>query len=393
MAALGVSVKKSIGKGKGLFADVQFGEGDVIFTEKPLVCCQFSWNKAYQYKACEYCMKSMETAEESCRRLAQDETIVLPHKECCTVDKKEHSKCELCATEYCSSHCKQKAAEEYHGMICLSDTNPIKQELEALEDMWRQIHFPPESANIMLVVRMIALVKQSFDKDKIIKAMDGFCCETSIDHDKIVHKLLGSKFYEQINSLRLQLRSTVREDRLEHWYTKDGFHAILAMLGTNQQGIGSSSLSIWVKNCENLDMSEEARSKFDDFVSDLYEKLLCNAGEFLDCDGVGLYSLQSCANHSCVPNAEVAFEHGNNRLTLRAIRSIDKGDEIYISYICGNALNRSRHSRQKFLTENYLFTCNCVKCDEQVNDPDFTSDDSSEGSLSESDSDQSDGHD
>jgi len=28
--------------------------------------------------------------------------------------------------------------------------------------------------------------------------------------------------------------------------------------------------------------------------------------------------------------------------------------------------------------ENYVFTCRCIKCEEQINEPDITSDDDSE---------------
>ena len=37
------------------------------------------------------------------------------------------------------------------------------------------------------------------------------------------------------------------------WFlTSLGFRQLLALLGRNQQGIGTSSLAVWVKNCEAL---------------------------------------------------------------------------------------------------------------------------------------------
>ena len=45
-----ISIKQvSPEKGKGLFANTNFKEGDIIFEEKPLVCCQFLWNAMYKY--------------------------------------------------------------------------------------------------------------------------------------------------------------------------------------------------------------------------------------------------------------------------------------------------------------------------------------------------------
>ena len=36
-------------------------------------------------------------------------------------------------------------------------------------------------------------------------------------------------------------------------------------------------------------------------------------GDFLNCEGAGLYPLQSKCNHSCQPNAEVSFENGDHK--------------------------------------------------------------------------------
>ena len=43
------------------------------------------------------------------------------------------------------------------------------------------------------------------------------------------------------------------------WFlTPDGFRQLLALLGRNQQGVGTSPLAVWVKNCENLSITEQA---------------------------------------------------------------------------------------------------------------------------------------
>ena len=56
-----ISIKQvSPEKGKGLFANTNFKEGDIIFEEKPLVCCQFLWR--------------LETAEQMARRLTGNAT-------------------------------------------------------------------------------------------------------------------------------------------------------------------------------------------------------------------------------------------------------------------------------------------------------------------------------
>ena len=75
-------------KGKGLFANKNFKEGDVIFEEKPLVCSQFLWNAMYKYTACGSCMKSLETAEQMARRLTGNASLQLPHAaRCCEITR------------------------------------------------------------------------------------------------------------------------------------------------------------------------------------------------------------------------------------------------------------------------------------------------------------------
>lgn len=44
-------------QGKGLFATKKYDQGDVILEEDPLVSCQFAWNAAYRYLACDFCMR------------------------------------------------------------------------------------------------------------------------------------------------------------------------------------------------------------------------------------------------------------------------------------------------------------------------------------------------
>lgn len=72
-------------------------------------------------------------------------------------------------------------------------------------------------------------------------------------------------------------------------------------------------------------------------------------GEFLNNEGSGLYSIQSSINHSCEPNAEVAFPNSNYKLAVRSVEDIEPGDEICISYLDECILLRSRHSRRAIL--------------------------------------------
>ena len=75
-------------KGKGLFANKDFREGEVIFEENPLVCSQFLWNSMYKYTACGGCLKSLETAEQMARRLSGNASLELPYaSKCCEITR------------------------------------------------------------------------------------------------------------------------------------------------------------------------------------------------------------------------------------------------------------------------------------------------------------------
>lgn len=47
--------------------------------------------------------------------------------------------------------------------------------------------------------------------------------------------------------------------------------------------------------------------------------------QFLNNEGSALYSIESKANHSCVPNAQASFPHSNHVLHLITLRHIRAG--------------------------------------------------------------------
>lgn len=77
--------------------------------------------------------------------------------------------------------------------------------------------------------------------------------------------------------------------------------------------------------------------------------------------GAALYSLISCCNHSCAPNAQVIFEDSEDarEATLVLLRPCVQGEELYISYITD--LGRSVSERRRELAQ-WCFTCQCTRC-------------------------------
>jgi len=75
------------------------------------------------------------------------------------------------------------------------------------------------------------------------------------------------------------------------------------------------------------------------------------------CEGTGFYALQSCANHSCDPNATLECER-DSRCQATARRPIAAGEEITISYTDEDG---SLEERRRDLLD-YGFRCGCLRC-------------------------------
>lgn len=110
-------------------------------------------------------MRPLENAQENVRRLAENQSIVLPHlKECCETyaRKNERCRCDSCGVEYCSRNCQTQAFATYHQTLCTGSGDPNNQPIAVLMDYWRQIHLPPETTTIYLILKLMALTKQVF---------------------------------------------------------------------------------------------------------------------------------------------------------------------------------------------------------------------------------------
>lgn len=105
------------------------------------MCSQFIWNEFYNYKACEFCMRPLETTEENVQRLTNNPKFKLPYNEYCAIDKTTIRKCEKCQVEYCCQECRVNAWQTYHEVLCLGDSkhNP-EHPINVLLDTWRYLN-------------------------------------------------------------------------------------------------------------------------------------------------------------------------------------------------------------------------------------------------------------
>lgn len=72
----------------------------------------------------------------------------------------------------------------------------------------------------------------------------------------------------------------------------------------------------------------------------------------------GIYPTVCLINHSCLPNAHNSWNSAEEHETIHAIRAIEAGAEITISYDHGGTSDE----RQAFLKESFGFSCTCSGC-------------------------------
>ncbi|KAI9764032.1 MAG: hypothetical protein M1840_008908 [Geoglossum simile] len=77
-------------------------------------------------------------------------------------------------------------------------------------------------------------------------------------------------------------------------------------------------------------------------------------------DSGGLFLEASRINHSCQPNTQHTWNGDLGHLTVHALRDIEAGREITISYISGVSLGHAE--RQHHLMDGFSFTCACELC-------------------------------
>ena len=318
-------------KGLALLTTRFIHKGEVLFTERPLICCQLSWNRFYGYKSCDFCLQPLESAQENARRLLRDNTFNLPFVPgaCDGHSSVQIFQCPSCGVEFCSETCLFASLKEYHPFICCRGyENPFFQ----LEQEWRESHLPPETGTVMLLVRIAAVhfsahFHQCERAQHIVSALSRFVSSPVVElHNNdgnrqssstisLRHRMMGPTFsgnLTRLHALFLKVMeemarrtgATTRDDvadvlqqvGLDSLLSEQGFCSALCLIGRNGQGIGTSSLGEWGKSAEKAVKercdSSEIR-KFSEYLDTLYEKLDETAGEYLDVEGVGLYELQS----------------------------------------------------------------------------------------------------
>ncbi|TKS72138.1 SET and MYND domain-containing protein 5 [Collichthys lucidus] len=343
-------------------------------------CLMFLWYSIIKAHAIAvyHHLWAQETNETNNARLCFQWFQAIIHSLVCRIYHQLNQAGKSCSCVSCSVRCQRALATRMSQVQCLFPHKYLLHTTNNLPPAWRSMHYPPETSSIMLMARMVAVVKQAKNKAHWQKLFAHFCSRAANEEEEIAHKLLGEQFRGQLALLHSLFKAALYDDHLNRWFVPEGFRSLFALVGTNGQGIGTSSLSRWVHACDALELPAQQREQLDSFIDQLYKDIEKETGDFLNCEGSGLFLLQSSCNHSCIPNAEASFPDNNFLLQLSALSDINPGEEICISYLDCCQRDRSRHSRHKILRENYLFVCSCPKCVSQMDELDVTSEEEEE---------------
>lgn len=86
--------------------------------------------------------------------------------------------------------------------------------------------------------------------------------------------------------------------------------------------------------------------------------LTCAAQAAPPFEGSALFPRLHLLNHSCAPCASVEFETDSHRATVRALRAVEAGEELTISY-CDESLDTAERAAELL---EYRFKCRCERC-------------------------------
>ncbi len=87
--------------------------------------------------------------------------------------------------------------------------------------------------------------------------------------------------------------------------------------------------------------------------------ILTNGLRTSDKTKAGIFLNASRINHACDSNSQVFWNENTEQITVHALRDIEQGEEIMITYMSSL---KTRKDRRKFLQKHYGFNCLCNLC-------------------------------
>ncbi|KAI8850408.1 hypothetical protein BC829DRAFT_155247 [Chytridium lagenaria] len=413
-------------RGKGLFAkDDGFQPGEVILMEKGLLTMQSLSNKGVS-KVCSQCLHFVGGLQMQVEHLLQrslSEGDVKKLEKIWNKAKNIHPafKAEVpcggnCPEVYCSEECKKLDYDHGHDFLCMNSLNPH------MLDFIGHCKHTNEAFYLVakLYARIAADVRRNGKSLKeallpfrlFVKDVWWNVCEPNEEEDPEDFKVILTTLVEDTTQVFQWLFSEVNE--IKEILTFDFLALMLGLFERNNVSIVTPSPILAIFGDISGELSEQIIERLKaisllerygiggDEDSDTepmedYEDFNpLSPFETLIAEGTGLHTLQASINHSCNPNAIVFKDDSHlarksgeesspikpvydGRSVVKAIRRIEPGEEILVSYLDDN-LNHGKEEeeeekekdkryeagelkwRARSLREYGISACSCSKC-------------------------------
>lgn len=195
--------------------------------------------------------------------------------------------------------------------------------------------------------------------------------------------LQSTSGHYKYNNIEIEMKSKVNK-HCKSSGANTGYLSILGFRALQAMSVNKSNKKAFESFCYHLDLIErksglteyaqilrsmwqlykpdEAIQPLDYYII-VIARIVSNAftiyDDYLNDVGIGLYQVSSYFNHSCDPNAIQTFDDNSVEMSIKALRDIQEGEEIFISYI---DLFYPTYWRKKELYKTYNFFCNCSRC-------------------------------
>ncbi|KAI9224114.1 hypothetical protein BC828DRAFT_374310 [Blastocladiella britannica] len=323
-------------KERGVIAARDFDEGEVLFSEEPMVSAQYLFNKLY-FPACDHCLACLETPAEQAKRLSgRSVNVDLWGNDAINQPFVAKYPCSRgCEELYCSEECRDAAWTAYHSLLCVgpeeapSSKRAVHQQII---DEWKSFHFPPESATISLLLKQVAMMIVA-DNEHLFDAH--FKADKSNSSLKIAAKFLDEQFARRVDVFaQLFHERFAGLGRIE--VSRDMFERVMTVVALNGQGIGTSAFEVYDRRLRSMipaPHETDAIAAALEAVDELRAEIEEHSDEFTHAEGTGLYRTHAMLNHACGSNAQIEFTGNSHQLSVRATRPIRQGEEVTISYM------------------------------------------------------------
>lgn len=351
--------------GYGLFANVDLPKGSIILEETPIVSIVNVESKEIDH--CHQCKKVLrdveigfgspeveqmakEMGEQALNAMKSDIINGLKLPPIQIVYDKDGNK-------YCSQKCKDLAYNEYKKY--LEDKN--------IDDNIKKILFPSSYIQHYDIDEYIKTNRYIYLSDlSTIEMITYLLCKLSL-HPEIENNINNLTYMkmtpqilllkhekEQLNALR-QLFPQFKDKYL----TERGFLMLKSLITQNSYSIETHALKIEL--CSSKPNKDEVPDDIDGESAAMLN-LNMQYNEDLIFKGHNLLGIGSYFNHSCDPNIGFTVPSLTNRSCWIALRDIQKGEELFSSYIALDDVKHNRELRRKIIKEKFHFDCECSYC-------------------------------